>query len=258
MSERFRLRRGKGSKSQSVLASFEKALGMYAKDSLPDLRKIYFDSPALIHILGFHDYPGIHYIRSVNLSSDDLPPSEKLKTMLLTPLAQRIEDDFKGRQIVLQGLACSVTEEINFPGLNADQSKRRVIKSALGLLNPSVKEGLSKLPIYIPNSRQPLLEQDLPVFDFMIASATSARKRVIDELYAPRLRNVIFPAMLVIDLEQTTGYQVVQIPGEDQQNQQVVSLSLTGDRRARSRAILGLYLTDFPRITSGASKRKLA
>lgn len=222
-----------------------RGLGFPVEESLPDLRLKYFDSPTFNQLQGLRDHLGIHYVRPVNLASDDISPSEKLKAMLLKPLAQRIEGEFKGRAIALQGIACSVAGEINFPNPNGDQANRRVIKSAQGLLNPSVREGLSRLPIYVPNTTQPLVDQDLPAFEFMTGSARRARTRVVEELHSPVLRSVIFPVMLVIDLEQTAGYQVLQIPGG---NQQVVSLNLTGDRKARSKAILGLYVTDYPKI----------
>lgn len=254
MPEKSRIVTVKSSDYASPLLFIRKGFGLPTEEPFPDLRERYFDSPTFSQLLGFRDHPGIQYVRPVNLASDDLSPSEKLKAMLLDPLAQRIENDFKGRSIALQGLACSVASEIVFPDPLEDQIRRRVIKSAQGLLNPSVREGLSRLPIYIPSTTQPLLDQDLPAFEFMIASARGARIRALEELRLPRLRNVIFPAMLVIDLEQTAGYHVLQIPGE---NQQVISLNLTGDRKARSKAVLGLYVTDYPKIISGASKRKL-
>ncbi|MEK7551649.1 MAG: hypothetical protein AAB532_03545 [Patescibacteria group bacterium] len=255
MTERFRIETVKSSDYASALLFIRKGLGLPTEEPLPDLRERYFDSPTFSQLLGLRDHPGIQYVRPVNLASDNLSPSEKLKSMLLGPLAQRIEDEFRGRSIALQGLACSVTSEIRFPDPNGDPTKRRVIKSAQGLLNPSVREGLSRLPIYLPNTTQSLLNQDLPAFEFMIASARGARIRASEELHTPRLRSIIFPAMLVIDLEQTAGYQVLQIPGG---NQQVISLNLTGDRKTRSKAVLGLYVTDYPKIISGASKRKIA
>lgn len=231
-----------------------KGLSVPLDEVIPDLRPKYFENPTLLQLLGLKDHPGMHYVRAANIASDTLPPSVKLKRMLLDPLAQKIEQDFKGRAIAIQGLACSVGNEIEFSG-GSVESPRRVIKSAVGLLNPSVREGLSRLPIYIPNKTQSLIDQDLPAFEFMVASARGARTRVVEELHLPRLRSLIFPAMLVIDLEQTSGYQVLQIPGG---NQQVVSLNLTGDRKTRSKAVLGLYVTDYPKITSGVSKRQLA
>ena len=213
----------------------------------------YLNSPDSFFLAKIGSSPRLQYIPPVLPRSDSLRPSEILNAMLLRPLAERIEQDFKGRSIALQGLACSIGKSIEFPSLEeGDNVNRRVVRSAFGLLEPSVSEGLSRLPLYIPNTSQPLIDQDIPAFEFMIASARGARTRVVDELQQPNLQDLIFPAMLVLDLEKVRGYKVMQIPG---QNQQVVGTVMPPDRRARKDAVLALYVIDYPKITSGVKRR---
>ena len=159
-------------------------------------------------------------------------------------LIDAIDRDFGDRPIAIQGVACSIGERVDIEK-TADLPELEV-RTVWRLIAPAAYDAPMPTPIDIPVNTGVLSQQALTFFDFMYASATSARERA-----SARQKSKVFPAAVVYDLENIKVEHCLQRQTKSDNNValQLRSMSLPIGRAAREAAVLGLYVCDFPLIS---------
>lgn len=159
-------------------------------------------------------------------------------------LIDAIDRDFGDRPIAVQGVACSIGERVDIEK-TADLPELEV-RTVWRLITPAAYDAVMPTPIDIPVNAGILSQQALTFFDFMYASATSARERA-----SARQQSNIFPAAVVYDLKSIKVEHCLQTQTRSDNNAafQLRTMGLPIGRAAREKAVLGLYVCDFPLIS---------
>lgn len=157
-------------------------------------------------------------------------------------LIDRIEKDFGGRSIAIQGVACSIGGRIDLP--HVEGLPELEVRNIWRLISPAAYDAPMPPPIDIPLCDEPLSQQGLSFFDFMYASAAHTRERAL-----AKQKPLIFPAAVIYDLEKIRYEKEQRAPTKDRTctAMQARSFMLPVGRSAREEAVLGLYVVDFPR-----------
>lgn len=179
---------------------------------------------------------------SAKIRSNDMSTIKRVAAV--RHLIEAIDRDFGDRPIAVQGVACSIGERVDIEK-TADLPELEV-RTVWGLITPAAYDAVMPTPIDIPVNAGILSQQALTFFDFMYASATSARERA-----SARQQSNIFPAAVVYDLKSIKVEHCLQTQTRSDNNAafQLRTMGLPIGRAAREKAVLGLYVCDFPLIS---------
>lgn len=179
---------------------------------------------------------------STKIRSNDMSAIKRVAAV--RHLIDAIDRDFGDRPIAVQGVACSIGERVDIEK-TADLPELEV-RTVWRLITPAAYDAPMPTPIDIPVSTGLLSQQGLTFFDFMYASAASARERA-----SARQKSNIFPAAVVYDLKSIKVEHCLQTQTKSNNNAalQLRTMGLPIGRAAREAAVLGLYVCDFPLIS---------
>ncbi|MBI3984735.1 MAG: hypothetical protein HY344_02220 [Candidatus Levybacteria bacterium] len=166
----------------------------------------------------------------------------------MTPLLKALEPDFRGREIVLQGVACSVGPRIEVP--ESDGRPSYDVKPVWRLASPTVSDTPTPAVVDVTRSGVSLADQNLMSIPEMYGKASHARARV-----NPEQRVLIHPALVVYDKDQVQVNPMQPQIAKDNGKSALQSRTLTlpFGNAARERAILGVYVVDYPRYAISGS-----
>lgn len=160
----------------------------------------------------------------------------------IRPLMQALERESHRRELVLQGVACSLGKWIDIP--ESMDGPALSVKPIWRFISPTVSDAPVSPVFDLTRGGLSMSEQGLMSVHEMYGEAANARKRA-----QPAERALIFPAVVAYDraMVHVDPLQLQSAKGDGVSALQSRTLTLPFGRAARERAVLGLYVVDFPR-----------